>query len=76
MTAGLITGYFAFPTLKKYNMKAAIFVVTSLIGERGRRQISDKGTIASLPSHRECEKIIEANRSSEVMTSWDELREM
>lgn len=67
---------FAFPILKKYDMKAVIFVITSLIPEGGKRSRADEGNLASLPSHEECHRMIEAGRSSEVMLSWDEAREM
>jgi len=67
---------FAFPALKKYGMKAVIFVITSLIPEKGRRQRSDEGKVAGLPKHTECERMIGAGSASEVMVSWEEIREM
>lgn len=67
---------FAFPILKKYDMKAVIFVITSLISEGGKRNRFDEGNLVSLPSHEECHRMIEAGRGSEVMLSWDEVREM
>ncbi len=67
---------FAFPILKKYNMNAVIFVMTSHIYESGIRKRSDEGNITALPAHKECLNVIEEGRGSEVMMSWDELREM
>jgi peptidoglycan/xylan/chitin deacetylase (PgdA/CDA1 family) len=67
---------FAFPALKKYGMKAVIFVITSLIPEKGRRQRSDEGEVAGFPKHTECERMIESGSASEVMISWEEIREM
>lgn len=67
---------FAFPALKKYGMKAVIFVITSLIPEKGRRQRADEGKVAGLPKHKECERMIETGSASEVMVSWEEIREM
>ena len=67
---------FAFPILKQYDMKAVIFIVTSLISEKGRRRRSDEGTVVGLPSHGECENMIAENRGSGVVLSWEELREM
>jgi len=67
---------YAFPILKKYGFKAVVFVITSLIAEKGRRQRTDEGTPSGLPSHKECQKMIEAGLASEVMLSWEELREM
>ena len=67
---------FAFPVLQKYDMKAVVFVVTSRVAEKGRRQRSDEGAITSLPSHKACEEMIEGDCKSEVMLSWEELGEM
>lgn len=67
---------FAYPILKKYNMKAVIFIITSLIAENRRRKRSDEGTTQGLPSHRECQKTVEKGRSAEVMLSWEEIEEM
>jgi peptidoglycan/xylan/chitin deacetylase (PgdA/CDA1 family) len=67
---------YAFPILKKYGLKAVVFVITSLIADKGKRQRTDEGTPSGLPSHKECRKMIEAGLASEVMLSWEELREM
>jgi peptidoglycan/xylan/chitin deacetylase (PgdA/CDA1 family) len=67
---------FAFPSLKKYGMKAVIFVITSLIPEKGRRQRADEGEALSLPEHKACQNMIDAGRASEVMVSWEEIKEM
>jgi len=67
---------FAFPILRKYHIKAVIFTITSWIGDYGRRRRSDEGNVSPLPVHRECEKMIRDGHSSEVMLSWDEVREM
>ncbi len=67
---------YAFPILKKYGFKAVVFVITSLIAEKGRRQRTDESIPSFLPSHKECQKMIEAGLASEVMLSWEELREM
>ncbi|RMG70832.1 MAG: xylanase [Nitrospirae bacterium] len=62
---------FAFPILKKYSLKAVIFVVTSWIKERGIRKER-----IELPSHRECVELVKEGRAGEVMLSWDEIRQM
>ena len=62
---------FAFPVLKKYSLKAVIFVVTSWIKNEGMR--TEK---TALPPHRECVELVKKGRAEDVMLSWDELREM
>ncbi|OGW39871.1 MAG: hypothetical protein A2Y97_10300 [Nitrospirae bacterium RBG_13_39_12] len=66
----------AFPILKKYGIKAVIFVITSLIAEKGRRHRVDEGTSVRLPDHKECQKMIQEGHASEVMLSWEEITEM
>ena len=67
---------FAFPVLRRYGMKAVIFLITSQIAERGKMQRSDEGRVAALPSHEESKVLIEQGRTDEVMLSWDEVTEM
>jgi peptidoglycan/xylan/chitin deacetylase (PgdA/CDA1 family) len=67
---------FAFLLLKKYQMKAIIFVITSQLADNGKRQRADEGAVSPLPVHKECQKFVEQGRGDEVMLSWDELREM
>ncbi len=62
---------FAFPVLKKYSLKAVIFVVTSWIKSEGIR--TEK---TALPPHKECVELVRKGRAEDVMLSWDELREM
>ena len=67
---------FAYPVLKKYGMKAVIFVVTSMIHEKGKRMRSDQGHVNALPLHKECLQIVESGSAQDVMLSWEEIREM
>lgn len=67
---------FAFPVLKKFNMKAVIFVVTSLVHEKGKRMRSDEGTVKGLPAHKECQQMVDSGFAQEVMLSWEEIAEM
>jgi len=62
---------YAFPVLKKYSLKAVIFVVTSWIKGEGIR--TERKT---LPPHRECVEFVRTGRGGDVMLSWDELKEM
>lgn len=67
---------FAFPVLKRYGMKAVIFLVTSRVARQGIRPRSDQGYTDALPTHRESKALIEDGRADTVMLSWDEVAEM
>lgn len=67
---------YAFPILKKYEMKAVIFIITSLIPENGRRLRADEGNTSTLPEHKECLRNVDAGNAAKVMLSWEEMREM
>lgn len=67
---------FAYPVLKKYGLKAVLFVVTSHIAEKGKRGRADTGDAPELPSHKDCQKKVESGSKAEVMLSWEELKEM
>lgn len=67
---------FAYPVLLRYQIKAVIFTVTSWIAESGRRKRSDEEITAGLPTHTECQKMVDSNQSADVMISWDEIIEM
>ncbi len=65
---------YAFPILKKFNMKAVLFVITSLIPQNGLRKRADEGSRVNLSDHKKSLTLIKEGRSSEVIVSWDELR--
>lgn len=62
---------YAFPILKKYGLKAVLFVVTSWISEKGIRK-----NIQPLPSHKQCLEMMNRGQQNKVMLSWEELKEM
>jgi len=67
---------FAFPILKKHGMMAVIFLITAQLAEQGRRVRADEAMVGPLPKHRESRRLVEEGRSSDVMLSWEEVREM
>lgn len=63
---------FAYPILKKYKLKAVVFIITSLISQSKKRSIND----FIIPDHSGCLEKIKTDRSDEVMLSWEEIKEM
>jgi len=68
---------YAFPLLKKYGLRAAVFVVTdwadSAEGPRGRRI---DGFRENTPDHARTKALIEEGRLSEVVMDWEMIEEM
>jgi len=62
---------YAYPLLKRYGMRAILFVTTSLIGDIEIDRVNFK----SLP-HQEAWRLAFTERRHEVMCTWSELREM
>lgn len=62
---------YAYPLLKKYGMKAMIFVATALLGESAM----DRRGFVPLP-HRESWTLLDTERRPEVMCTWQEVQEM
>ncbi|MBF0344782.1 MAG: polysaccharide deacetylase family protein [Nitrospirae bacterium] len=67
---------YAYPILKKYDLKAVVFVVTSHVIEKGLRPRSDEGFTTALPSHKECVKMLEGGNGADCVLSWQELQQM
>jgi peptidoglycan/xylan/chitin deacetylase (PgdA/CDA1 family) len=67
---------FAYPVLKRYGMKAVVFLITSRVSQEEKRRRSDEGRTEALPTHRESAAIVESGRADEVMLSWDEVTAM
>jgi peptidoglycan/xylan/chitin deacetylase (PgdA/CDA1 family) len=65
---------YAYPILKKYGLKAVIFIITSLIAIKREPSINEENYI--LPDHKGCLSMIRSGHSSDVMLSWDEIRQM
>lgn len=66
----------AFPLLKKYGYKAAIFLVTSWIGEGPARPLAGQPQAPETPAHGECERRIAAGDADSVMLRWSEVKAM
>ncbi|MCM8808237.1 MAG: polysaccharide deacetylase family protein [Candidatus Omnitrophica bacterium] len=69
---GFVDNYiYAYPILKKYKMKAVLFVVTEFIAD-----LDIKRNNFNVLSHKEMWKLAFSERKHEVMCTWRELREM
>jgi peptidoglycan/xylan/chitin deacetylase (PgdA/CDA1 family) len=62
---------FAFPLLKKYNIKATIFLVTGWMGEQRETEKEEK-----IFSHRQCRELVEMGRAPRIALTWEEVRLM
>ncbi len=59
---------YAFPVLKKYNINAAIFIIT----DRTERASQQKGDIpSSAPTHKESKLLIEKKEDYRVALNWE-----
>ncbi len=61
---------YAFPILKRYNIKACIFIVTDWVGNSGQ------DLPPAVPTHRDSKSLIKNGRAADVILSWDHIREM
>lgn len=64
---------YAYPILKKYGLKAVIFITTSLITQNKKRSLDNNNLLFD---HKDCLEKIKTGKSSEIMLSWDEIEEM
>jgi peptidoglycan/xylan/chitin deacetylase (PgdA/CDA1 family) len=62
---------FAFPILKKFGLKATVFVVTSWMAED--RAAGNPGQTVT---HRQCQDLVEQGRAAEIALTWQEALEM
>ncbi|MEK6679270.1 MAG: polysaccharide deacetylase family protein [Nitrospirota bacterium] len=75
---GYLDNYiFAFPILKRYNIKVAIFVVIDWVEEASKGQgVRVKGQEVILPFHHEGKELIAKGQSHKVIMNWDMIKEM
>src|SRR5699024_4710957 len=64
------------PLLKKYGFKAMLFVVTSWVHDGEIRPYWGQKDIPKTPNHHECQRLIEAGQSDQVILRWSEMRQM
>ena len=69
---------YAHPILKKYGLRAAMFVVTGLIGDGPARPCADSSGAAlpRLPCHLESRALWEAGAADSTMLRWSEIQVM
>ncbi len=75
---GYLDSYvYAFPVLKKYNIKASIFIVADWVERSsGSGVVGSELKVDKLPNHNECKKLINEGKTSEVIMNWDMIKEM
>jgi peptidoglycan/xylan/chitin deacetylase (PgdA/CDA1 family) len=75
---GYLDNYvYAFPILKRYGLKATIFIITSLMGAGAARVHLGAGRILpATPDHRSCKAAVAEGRADEVMLRWSEIETM
>jgi peptidoglycan/xylan/chitin deacetylase (PgdA/CDA1 family) len=69
---------YAHPILKKYGLRAAMFVVTGLIGDGPARPCAehDGVRLPRLPSHLECRALWAVGSTDSAMLRWSEVQAM
>jgi peptidoglycan/xylan/chitin deacetylase (PgdA/CDA1 family) len=65
---------YAAPLLRRYGMRATVFIVTGWIGDGPQRPcLSDGAPLPETPDHHECERRIAHGAADEVMLRWSEI---
>lgn len=79
---GYLDNYiFAFPILKRYNIKAVIFVVIDWVNAASENTVKscDLGAVKNemtVPSHKEGKHLIENDNAHKVIMNWNMIKEM
>lgn len=75
---GYLDNYvYAYPILKRYDLKATIFAITGLIGDGDARAcLGAAKVLPATPDHRACKAAIAEGRADEVMLRWSEIETM
>lgn len=68
---------YAHPVLKKYNMRATMFIVTGIVGNGPARPVmGDAQSLPEMVSHKRGKAMIEAGNTDPVMVRWSEVHAM
>ncbi len=68
---------YAHPILKKYNMRATMFIVTGVIGDGPARPVwGDKQALPEMIPHKRAKAMVEAGNADPVMVRWSEVHAM
>lgn len=74
---GYLDNYvYAYPLLKKYGFNAAIFLVTSWVGDGPIRNHAGKGPLPDTPDHAACSKFVQQGHYDSVALRWSEVEQM
>lgn len=74
---GYLDNYvFAHPILAEFGLKAALFIITSRIGDGTARACAGEGTLPDTPAHGICKAAVQAGRADAVMLRWSEIERM
>lgn len=64
---------YAFPIIKKYDIRANIFIVSDIVDRASHKKT---GICAPLPKHRESKLLLQQGEEHRVFLNWDLIREM
>lgn len=75
---GYLDNYlYAFPVLKKYQVKAAIFIVTNWVEKSSEfKAQGSELMIEKMPNHKDAKRLIEEGKMHKAIMNWDMIKEM